>query len=216
MKISIVALFTLLIASAAAAQGLPSSSLTRGTWELGVFAGGGDGLGKSDNTQFLVAGGRGGLVLTGEHLPGILRGNFEWAVEVIPVYIVFPPNRGIYGGSVKPFLWEWNFTHFQKVSPFFGVAGGALFTRANIPPGDTYRQLHAADRSRLSPLHAPKPRDDVRNGHRPSLQRQHRQPKPRLQRLGFLHPGLCLVQDPQVARCFVLSEPGCYKIIQPS
>ena len=25
----------------------------------------------------------------------------------------------------------------QKVSPFFGVAGGALFTRANIPPGDT-------------------------------------------------------------------------------
>jgi lipid A 3-O-deacylase len=137
MKISIVALFTLLIASAAAAQGLPSSSLTRGTWELGVFAGGGDGLGKSDNTQFLVAGGRGGLVLTGEHLPGILRGNFEWAVEVIPVYIVFPPNRGIYGGSVKPFLWEWNFTHFQKVSPFFGVAGGALFTRANIPPGDT-------------------------------------------------------------------------------
>ena len=137
MKISIVAVFTLLIASATTAQGLPSSSLTRGTWELGVFAGGGDGLGKSDNTQFLVAGGRGGLVLTGEHLPGILRGNFEWAVEVIPVYIVFPPNGGIYGGSVKPFLWEWNFTHFQKVSPFFGVAGGALFTRANIPPGDT-------------------------------------------------------------------------------
>src|ERR1700747_597468 len=137
MKISIVTMFVLFIASAAAAQGLPSSSLTRGTWELGVFAGGGDGLGKSDNTQFLVAGGRGGLVLTGEHLPGILRGNFEWAVEVIPVYFVFPPNRGIYGGSVKPFLWEWNFTHFQKVSPFFGVAGGALFTRANIPPGDT-------------------------------------------------------------------------------
>jgi len=65
MKISIVAMFTLLIASATTAQGLPSSSLTRGTWELGVFAGGGDGLGKSDNTQFLVAGGRGGLVLTG-------------------------------------------------------------------------------------------------------------------------------------------------------
>src|SRR5215472_9839839 len=115
MKILIVAMFTLLIAS----------------------AGGGDGLGKSDDTQFLVAGGRGGLVLTGEHLPGILRGNFEWAVDVMPAYIVFPPERGIYGASIKPFLWEWNFTHWQKVAPFWGVAGGALFTLHNIPPGDT-------------------------------------------------------------------------------
>ncbi len=137
MKNLIVATFALIMSSAAAAQGLPSSSLTRGTWELGVFAGGGDGLGKSDNTQFLVAGGRGGWVLTGEHLPGILRGNFEWAVDVMPAYIVFPPDRGIYGASIKPFLWEWNFTHWQKVSPFFGVAGGVLFTLHNIPPGDT-------------------------------------------------------------------------------
>src|SRR6202007_2348409 len=119
------------------------------------------------------------LVLAVKNVLGILGGNFAWAVEVIPVYIVFPPNRGIYGGSVKPFLWEWNFTHFQKVSPFFGVAGGALFTRPlsprrQHPPGrHLHDQLHATDRSRLSPLHAPKPRPDVRNGHRPSLQRQH-------------------------------------------
>jgi lipid A 3-O-deacylase len=137
MKSSLVALFALLIASATAAQGLPSSSLTRGTSELGVFGGGGDGLGKSDNTQFLVAGGRGGWVLTGEHLPGILRGNFEWAVDVMPAYIVFPPNSGVYGASIKPAIWQWNFTHWQKVSPYFAAAGGVLFTLHNVPPGDT-------------------------------------------------------------------------------
>jgi len=137
MRLTFAAILTLLFASAAPAQSLPSSSLTRGTWELGVFAGGGDGLGKSDNTQFLVAGGRGGWVLTGEHLPGILRGNFEWAMDLMPAYIVFPPNSGIYGASFKPAIWQWNFTHWQKVSPFFAAAGGVLFTLHNIPPGDT-------------------------------------------------------------------------------
>ena len=137
MKTLFVAIFTLLLASAAAAQDLPSKTLTRGTWELGAFAGGGEGFGKSDNTQFLIAGGRGGLVLTKEFMPGILRGNFEWAVDVMPVYIVFPPNSGVYGGSIKPVIWKWNFTHWQKVAPYFAAAGGILFTRQNIPPGDT-------------------------------------------------------------------------------
>ncbi|HWZ54389.1 MAG TPA: acyloxyacyl hydrolase [Candidatus Acidoferrales bacterium] len=137
MKTLFVAIFTLFIASAAAAQDLPSKTLTRGTWELGAFAGGGEGFGKSDNTQFLIAGGRGGLVLTKEFMPGILRGNFEWAVDVMPVYIVFPPNSGVYGGSIKPVIWKWNFTHWQKVAPYFAAAGGILFTRQNIPPGDT-------------------------------------------------------------------------------
>jgi len=137
MKLLFAGILTLLAASLSAAQGLPSSSLTRHTWELGVLGGGGEGLGKSDNTQFLLAGGRGGWVLTGEHLPGILRGNFEWAVDVLPAYVVFTPQRAVYGASIKPFIWEWNFTHWQRVAPFFGVAGGALFTVHNVPPGDT-------------------------------------------------------------------------------
>ena len=132
MKISIVAMFTLLIASAAAGQGLPSSSLTRGTWELGVFAGGGDGLGKSDNTQFLVAGGRGGWVLTGEHLPGILRGNFEWAMDVMPAYIVFPPNqRNLWG----------KFQARDLAMEFHALAKGVALFR-----GSRWGSFHAAQR----------------------------------------------------------------------
>jgi lipid A 3-O-deacylase len=137
MKLLAAALFALLIAPAISAQDLVSSSLTRGTWEVGVFAGGGDGFGKSDNTQFMVAGSRIGWVLTGNHLPWIFRGNFEWAVDLMPVYIVFPPNSAVYGASFKPAIWQWNFTHWKKASPYFAAAGGVLFTRQNIPPGDT-------------------------------------------------------------------------------
>jgi lipid A 3-O-deacylase len=137
MKIIVSVFLSLLFASAAAAQDLPSTSLTRGTWDLGAFAGGGTGLGKSDDTQFFIAGGRVGRVLTGEHFSGWARGNFEWAIDLMPAYIVFPPTSAVYGGSFKPVIWQWNFTGGKKISPYAAVAGGVVFSRRNIPPGDT-------------------------------------------------------------------------------
>jgi lipid A 3-O-deacylase len=114
-----------------------AQSLKRGAWELGVLAGGGSGLGKSDGTQFFYAGGRVGLVLTGDHLPGLLRGNFEWAVDILPLYPVFPPENGIYAASIKPAIWQWNFTSGKKIAPYVAAAGGVVFSKSNIPPGDT-------------------------------------------------------------------------------
>jgi lipid A 3-O-deacylase len=115
-----------------------AQSLKKGAWELGVLAGGGTGLGKSDNTQFFYAGGRVGYILTGEHLPGLLRGNFEWAVDVLPLYPVLTPDGGaIYGASIKPAIWEWNFTSFKKFAPYVAAAGGVVFSKSNVPPGDT-------------------------------------------------------------------------------
>lgn len=112
-------------------------TLKRGRWQLGVVGGGGDGLGKSDNTQYMYAGGRVGIVLTGEHLPGWLRGDFEWAGDVLPIFTVFPPNSAVYGGSIRPVIWQWNFTSRKKVAPYFAAQGGIIFTRQNVPPGDT-------------------------------------------------------------------------------
>jgi lipid A 3-O-deacylase len=133
---SAVALFFLALASAA--QGLPSDSLTRGTWEFAPLVGGGSGLGKSSNTQFFYAGGRAGWVLTGEHLPGLLRGNFEWAADALPVYLFFTPANGtIYGASFKPVIWQWNFTSGKKIAPYIAAAGGIVFTTKDVPPGDT-------------------------------------------------------------------------------
>jgi len=112
-------------------------TLKKGAWETGIIGGGGDGLGKSDNTQFMYAGGRVGVVLTGEHLPGWLHGNFEWAVDILPIFTVLPPNGAVYGGSFKPVIWQWNFTSKKKVVPYFAAVGGIIFTRQNVPPGDT-------------------------------------------------------------------------------
>lgn len=113
------------------------ASLTKGAVNLGILGGGGTGLGKSDGTQFGYAGGRAGIVLTGEHLPGLLRGNFEWDVDVLPMYVVFPPNGGVYGGSIRPAIWKWNFTSGSRIAPYFAAEGGVVFSRANVPPGDT-------------------------------------------------------------------------------
>jgi lipid A 3-O-deacylase len=119
-------------------QDFRAQSLKKGAWELGLLAGGGSGLGKSDNTQFFYAGGRVGYIFTGEHLPGLLRGNFEWAVDILPLYPVLTPDGGaIYGASIKPAIWEWNFTSFKKFAPYVAAAGGVVFSKSNVPPGDT-------------------------------------------------------------------------------
>src|SRR5271169_3868427 len=117
MKIIAGLVLTMLLGASVAAQDLPANPIQKGTWELGLFGGGGIGLGKSDNTQFFYAGGRGGWVLTSDHLPGLLHGNFEWAVDVMPIYVVFPPARAVYAGSIKPVIWKWNFTSGKKIIP---------------------------------------------------------------------------------------------------
>src|SRR6202046_2038285 len=137
MKLLAAFVLTILLGSAAAAQDPPVNPSQKGTWELGLFGGGGIGLGKSDNTQFFYAGGRAGRVFTSDHLSGIFRGNFEWDVDVMPIYVVFPPESAVYGGSIKPAIWKWNFTNGKKIVPYFAAEGGVVFSRANIPPGDT-------------------------------------------------------------------------------
>ena len=110
----------------------------RGTWNLGAFLGGGTGAGKSSDTQFLFAGGRGGLVLTPDLFTSTpVRGNFEYAVEVMPVYTVFTPNGAVYGASIKPIILQWNFTKPRTVIPYLHIAGGVLFTASDVPPPNT-------------------------------------------------------------------------------
>lgn len=138
MRIVVAVTVMLLSAIVAQAQDRPSDLLSRGTWEFAPLVGGGSGAGKSSGTQFFYAGGRVGRVFTGEHLPGLLRGDFEWAADVLPVYLFFTPANGtVYGGSFKPVIWQWNFTHGKKFAPYMAAAGGIVFTTSNIPPGDT-------------------------------------------------------------------------------
>ena len=138
MRIVVAVTVMLLSAIVAQAQDRPSDLLSRGTWEFAPVVGGGSGAGKSSGTQFFYAGGRLGRVFTGGHLPGLLRGDFEWAADVLPVYLFFTPANGtVYGGSFKPVIWQWNFTHGKRFAPYVAAAGGIVFTTRNIPPGDT-------------------------------------------------------------------------------
>jgi lipid A 3-O-deacylase len=121
----------------ATAQQLPSEVMVKKAWDLGLFTGGGVGLGSTSGTRFVFAGGRIGRILTKEHLHGWLRGNFEWAVDLMPLYAVFPPNRAVYGGGFKPAVWQWNFTSGKRIAPYAVVAGAIVFSTANLPPGDT-------------------------------------------------------------------------------
>lgn len=134
----LVSLF-LLAASTVSAQGLPSSSLRKGAWDFGVQTSGGVGLyGNNSKAGLWLVGGRIGRVLTREHGDGWYRGNFEYAMDLIPVHVVVD-GRVIYGGGFNPLVLKWNFTRGKKWAPYYEASFGMLFTTANVPSGDTSR-----------------------------------------------------------------------------
>jgi hypothetical protein len=125
-------------------------AVRQGATEIGVFVGGGTGLGHSSSAQFTNAGVRLGKVLTGEHGAGFLRGNFEYAADVLPRYLVFqnvPVGQGnspattgrqtVYGAELSPVILKWNFTGGKKIVPFAAAEASAILTTKDIPAGDT-------------------------------------------------------------------------------
>lgn len=121
----------------ARAQSVSSRSLASGAWELEPFVGGGTGLGHADTTQLLIAGGRVGKIITGDHLHGWARGNFEFAADFMPLYLVMQPGGPVYGASFKPVIFQWNFASGRNIDPYASIAGGILFSTSNVPPGNT-------------------------------------------------------------------------------
>ena len=135
-------------------------------WEYGALFQGGFGVTENrGGFKFLLAGAHLGKVLTGEVGTGLLRGNFEYAVELFPYWQSFTPTfsriscptstgpqgvnpntcsapytvGGTYSGiSVTPIILRWNFTHGTRVMPWVQAAGGLLWTNHKYPAyGDT-------------------------------------------------------------------------------
>jgi hypothetical protein len=130
-----------------AAQELP---IRQGATEIAAWAGGGTGLGHSTSFQFANAGVRLGKVLTDAHGSGWLRGNFEYAIDLAPLYLVFQDQpivrangtaatqrQTVYGGAISPLILKWNFTSGKRFAPFAAAEGTAIFTTRNVPSGDT-------------------------------------------------------------------------------
>jgi hypothetical protein len=120
--------------------GLPSmraqAGPEAGSHELQFWTAGGRGTnGVTQHTGVWLAGVRYGWILTGPHLPGYLRGQFEFAVDAIPVFMVFRHANTAYGVGVDPFALVWNFQKHGPIVPYAELSGGVLFTNTEVPEG---------------------------------------------------------------------------------
>jgi hypothetical protein len=127
-------------------------------WEFGVLAQGGVGLTEDrDSFRFFMAGAHLGKVLTPEWGRGLLKGDFEYAVEVFPLWQSYTPtfqrancvaipnstlincspffkSGGTYtGASITPIILRWNFTSGHRLVPWVQGAGGLVWTNHKYP-----------------------------------------------------------------------------------
>jgi lipid A 3-O-deacylase len=128
-----VLLLALLMAPATHAQG-PEE----GGNEIEFWTGGGHGTnGSTASDGVWNAGVRYGWVLTKPHGPGFLRGRFEYAVDVVPVFMVFQPANRDYGFALNPVAFKWDFDTGKNWVPYMELGGGLLFSEYALPTGSS-------------------------------------------------------------------------------
>ena len=112
-----------LLSSLAWAQARPEE----GGHEFQVWTGGGHSVpGGTADTGVWNVGARYGWILTDPILPGPLRGRFEFAVDVVPVFLVVQRTGTAYGFGLNPFALKWNFVPRHGVAPYVDLGGGTL------------------------------------------------------------------------------------------
>jgi lipid A 3-O-deacylase len=133
-------------------------------WDLGVLAQGGFGVTEDRSSfKFLMVGVHAGKVLTSEIGSGLFKGNFEYGVEVFPLWQAYTPkfqrancyatptagatlvSPGLYcsplfntggtytGVSITPMILRWNLTHGTRWMPWVQGAGGMIWTDHKFP-----------------------------------------------------------------------------------
>jgi lipid A 3-O-deacylase len=110
-----------------------------GGHEWQVWTGGGHGIyGSQQDDGIFNLGGRFGLILTAPHGPGFLRGRLEYAVDVVPVFLVTQRTGTAYGAGVNPFAFKWALDTQRHVVPYFEIGGGTLFTNVKVPENTSH------------------------------------------------------------------------------
>jgi hypothetical protein len=133
MRSSLFILAALLVASLAC---MSQTGPEQGGHEIEIWAGGGHSVagGRGDTGAF-NAGLRYGWIITGAHLPSVLRGRFEYAVDAVPIFFVFQPANTAFGAGFDPITLKWNFERRGRFSPYLELCGGTLFTNHDVPYG---------------------------------------------------------------------------------
>ncbi len=129
----------------------------QGSWELGPVVQAGVGIGDRSSFRFFTAGAHAGKVLTPPLLSGLLRGQFEYAGEILPFWQAYTPAphlqsvkyvfqgqtgtaRVPYGGgtytgaSITPIILRWNLNPSGRWLPWVQGAGGLIWTNHKFPP----------------------------------------------------------------------------------
>ena len=131
-RVVVVLVACLLLARDLRAQSGPEA----GGNEFQVWTGGGHGLnGSTSDTGVWNLGVRYGWVLTDAIGPGPLRGRFEYAVDVVPAFVLTQRTNTAYGIGLNPFALKWNFGDSRKNVPYLELGGGVLFTNTDVPEG---------------------------------------------------------------------------------
>ncbi|HEX4156631.1 MAG TPA: acyloxyacyl hydrolase [Acidobacteriaceae bacterium] len=154
------------VAQTATAKGGASpvaDAAAHANWDFGALVEGGFGATEDRGSfKFLWVGGHAGRVLTPEIGRGLLKGDFEYGVELFPLWQsytpkfqrancvqIFPPGvppgtyvscsadyttGGTYtGASVTPIILRWNFTRGRRLMPWIQGAGGLIWTNHKYP-----------------------------------------------------------------------------------
>jgi lipid A 3-O-deacylase len=128
----LIAVALLLMSSVAWAQNRPED----GGREVQVWTGGGPSVpGGTSDTSVWNVGVRYGWILTRPHGPGFLKGRFEYAVDLVPVFMVFQRYNTAYGAGFNPLGLKWDFAARGRIEPYLELGGGTLFTNHQVPIG---------------------------------------------------------------------------------
>ncbi|HEY5330525.1 MAG TPA: acyloxyacyl hydrolase [Acidobacteriaceae bacterium] len=160
----IVALLTCFATGVCVAQRGPdvapvSALANANAWDFGALVQGGVGLQDRTDFSFFTVGGHAGKALTPEIGTGLFKGNFEYGVEVFPLWQSYTPKfqrvkcvpypaagpgailcsppytvGGTFdGASITPIILRWNFTHGRRLMPWVQGAGGVIWTNHKYP-----------------------------------------------------------------------------------
>jgi hypothetical protein len=109
-------------------------------WDLSVFLAGetGEELTNSfSESQIWSAGVSAGRMVTQDCGTGWRRGRLEYALDFVPVFEAYGTQR-THGIGFDPVILRWNSALRKgRISPYIELAGGAVVTPVNLPPGDT-------------------------------------------------------------------------------
>ena len=131
---------------------VPVAEAANANWNFGGLVQSGFGVTQErGNFKFFLIGGHAGRILTPQLGSGRLRGNFEYGVEVFPLWQSYTPKfqriscigsvcsapytvGGTFTGvSITPAILRWNFTRGERWMPWVQGAGGLIWTNHKFP-----------------------------------------------------------------------------------